>query len=230
VASSALARSVQVTIVEAEPVPFGRTLGADVGGWLTRRWRDAGVDLRTGTGVAAIRAGDAAPVAIELADGRLVEADDVLVAIGTVPRDELFHAAFAGLGDPGRGIPTDIDGRTPIDGVFAAGDVALVDRGNGTDARRLEHWTDAAGAAVRVAHAIAGATPPRSTTPYAWSDQFGIRLQVVGRTGDSLTRQVESLDADRMLVRYVDVAGTLRGVLGVGHPSDVARYRARLAA
>jgi len=230
VASTARARGVEVTIIEAESAPFTRTLGAQVGTWLTQRWASAGVRLHVDARVASIGTAPCGGAVVELADGTEIEADHVLVAIGTEPRDELFHAAFPGRGVAGRGVPTDGAGRTPVPGVWAAGDVALVDPGSGVAARRIEHWTDAAAAAIRVARGIAGMAAAAPTAPYAWSDQFDVRVQVVGHPGGELDGAIDVLDGDRLLVRYLDELGQLRGVVAVGHPADVARYRRELAA
>jgi NADPH-dependent 2,4-dienoyl-CoA reductase/sulfur reductase-like enzyme len=228
VASTARDAGVDVTIVEAAPVPFERTLGADAGNWLAQRWRAAGVDLRLGTGVAGIDRGATRAVALRLADGSTIEADDVLVAIGTVPNDELFHDAFAGVGPRGAGIPADRSGRTPIEGIWAAGDVACITRG--AAARRVEHWTDAALGAERVARSIVGAGDGRRSAPYAWSDQFGLRIQIAGDAGMPHAAEVDELGEDTLLVRYRDEDGQLRGVAGVGHPHVVAQCRHELAA
>lgn len=229
VASTARAAGIDVTVIEAEPIPFARSLGGDVGAWLAQRWRGAGVDLRLGNGVEAITGGADVSVRVELADGTSVDADDVLVAIGTVPRDELFHEAFAGVGFAGAGIPVDAAGRTPIPGIWAAGDVALVATGAGGGSRRVEHWTDASFAAIRVAHDVAGLAAPRATAPYAWSDQFGMRLQVVGHPAGSLTTELEEHAVDTLLARYLDGSGRLHGVAAIGRAADVARYRGELA-
>jgi len=231
VAASASERGAQVTLVEAAPIPFERTLGADAGIWLVDRWRRSGIELHIGTGVDEILDGDptTAPLVVRLADGRLLPADHVLVAIGTIPNDELFHAAFPGIGSLGAGTPTDQDGRTAVDGVYAVGDVALVARDQ-TGARRVEHWTDAATGAIRLAQLLAGRSPGPRPAPYAWSDQFGLRVQVVGDVDPSYAAIIDDAGAESLLVRYLDAHGVLRGVAAVGHPRDVARYRQQLTA
>jgi NADPH-dependent 2,4-dienoyl-CoA reductase/sulfur reductase-like enzyme len=231
VASTAHAQGVAVTMLEAATTPFERTLGRAVGGWLARRWRSVGIDLRVGAAVAGIVAGNGdAEAVVLLADGSRIAADHVLVAIGTVPNDELFHDAFAGIGSRMAGIPVDHAGRTPIPGIWAAGDVALVTAAGDPLARRTEHWTDAALAADRVARDIAGLDATERAAPYAWSDQFGVRVQVAGLAGAPLDARVEDAGDDTLLVHYLDAAGELRGVLGIGHPGYVARCRRDLVA
>ena len=229
VAGSAASMGIDVTLVEAAPVPFARTLGADAGLWLADRWRDAGIDVRLGIGVDAI-ADMPGGVRLTLASGDAIDAEHVLVAIGTIPNDELFHDAHPGHARPGAGVPVDPDGRTPVAGLHAIGDVALVTDPALATARRLEHWTDAATGALRLARLLAGAAPGPRPAPYAWSDQFGLRVQVTGDVDPAHLAQVDNVDEQRLLVRYVDEAGTVRGVTAVGHPDTVARYRARLAA
>ena len=99
VASTARALGVDVTLIEAAETPFVQTLGPAVGSLLARRWRDHGVDVRTGT--------------CEIPD-----ADVVLAGIGTEPAGD-----FLG----GGAIETDACGRTAIPNVYACGDVAAVE-------------------------------------------------------------------------------------------------------
>jgi NADPH-dependent 2,4-dienoyl-CoA reductase/sulfur reductase-like enzyme len=228
VAATAAARGAEVTVLEAEPIPFGRTLGEQVGGWLVERWHEAGVTVRTGSAVHTIEQGVEAPVSITLADGSSVLSDHVLVAIGTVADDALFHEAHPGLGTIGRGIPVDEDGRSQVDGVFAVGDVALV--GAGASARRVEHWTDAAAGAIRLARLLARQPLGTRPVPYAWSDQFGLRVQVAGLIAADLEAVVDDASPRSLLVRYLDPNGRVRGVAGVGHAATIARYRGELTA
>jgi NADPH-dependent 2,4-dienoyl-CoA reductase/sulfur reductase-like enzyme len=233
VASSARTLGVDVTLVEAEEVPFARTLGAEVGTWLARRWHAHGVDLHTGDGVVGATMGAPGPVLVELCSGATIAADHVLLAIGTVANDDLFHHAWPGHGAPGLGIPVDAVGRTPVARVFAVGDVALgAAAAPGSARRRVEHWTDAAASAQRLARTLAlgdhAAGPP--PVPYAWSDQFGARVQVAGRVEPGLRPSVEESTLDSLLVRYHDEHGDLRAIAAVGRADAVARYRSGRAA
>lgn len=99
VASTARTLGVDVTLVEAAAAPFAQTLGSEVGTLLAQRWRDHGVDVRTGT-------------------SEIPDADVVLAGIGTEPAGD-----FLG----GSAIDTDSCGRTSTPNVYACGDVASVD-------------------------------------------------------------------------------------------------------
>lgn len=89
VAGVAAGAGARVTVVEAGPVPLERQLGRRVGGLLAPWYDAAGVTLVTGVAVDQVLPGasegsqDGARVT--LADGRTLEADLVLVAVGARP-------------------------------------------------------------------------------------------------------------------------------------------------
>lgn len=209
VASTALDLGADVTIVEAEPIPLARVAGAEVGLHLAGRWRDAGVRLHLGARIDRFE-----PGRVVLAAGDVLPYDALLVAIGAEPASELLG---------GRGaIATDACGRTEHPGVYACGDVAAF------AGRRVEHWTSASGQAAAVASAILGSPEPYDETPYFWSDQFGLRLQMVGTaTG----RAHVELDGDpaSFRARFVGEAGETLGVLLANRPGEVAAARRELA-
>jgi NADPH-dependent 2,4-dienoyl-CoA reductase/sulfur reductase-like enzyme len=230
VASSARTRGLAVTVLEALPVPSARALGTELGGLTARLMTEAGVDLRTGVTVDGF--GDAGDrVAVVLADGTRAAADVGIVGVGGAPRLEWVDGVRAadGLacGPTGR-----VEGLT---GVWAVGDVAAwLDPRHG-DRLRHEHWTSAGEQAACVARDILGEPPPPPTVPYFWSDQFGMKIQLLGRPehADALL----PLHGDGMAGGAVrgTVAGMLAGdrlvaVAGFGAARYVVRYRALLRA
>ena len=71
------------------------------------------------------------------------------------------------------------------DGVVAAGDIARWQwrRDGGEELIRIEHWQVAAEAGVAAARSLLAGradAPAFAPVPYFWSDQYGIRLQVLG--------------------------------------------------
>ena len=87
VASTARALGVQVTVVEAQPVPLAGPLGAEMGAVCAELHADHGTRLLSGTGVARL-VGSNRVQAVELADGRRLPADVVVVGIGAAPNVE----------------------------------------------------------------------------------------------------------------------------------------------
>ncbi|KAA9156565.1 ferredoxin reductase [Amycolatopsis acidicola] len=229
VASAARARGMEVTVLEALEVPCARALGAEAGALCGRLLTEAGVDLRLG----ARLSGFADAATVELADGTRLMADVVLVGVGAAPAVDWL--AETGV-DAGAGLRCDERGRVlGMPATWAVGDVAAwADPLRGKHFR-YEHWTSVTDQAAMVAADIARVKPPAPAVPYVWSDQFGLKIQVLGRP--ELADEVVPLHGDGFTGGPVrgTVAGyfsgeRLVGVAGFGAPKPLARYRALVAA
>ncbi len=84
VASSARARGLDVTVLEAAPVPLERAVGAEMGRVCAALQTAHGVDLRLGTGVEGFD-GAQRVERVRLADGSTLAADVVVVGVGVAP-------------------------------------------------------------------------------------------------------------------------------------------------
>ena len=201
VASTAVAIGSRVTMVEALATPFERTLGPTLGRVLADRYRAHGVDVRVRTGVTGFGA-DAAGVvrSARLTGGGELRCDVALVGIGVEPAAELVPGPVAGV---------------PI---HACGDVT----------GGLGHWTSAAAEAIAVARRIVGLEPQPRQPAFFWSDQFGLRLQLVGRADATADVEVDGGGED-FLARFVDGEGNLVAALGANRSADIARLRRQLA-
>ena len=227
VASSARGLGVNVTIVEALPVPFAATLGPSVGRRLAALYRSHGVDLRLGQGMSGVTVRDGRAVSVELADGARVDCSTLLVAIGTRPSAGLVQGLLELA--PDGGVPTDALGATAAPGVHACGDVASPWRPELGGHRRLEHWTAASTGGAVVARAIMGRPSPPSPPPYFWSDQFGWRLQMVGHAAPGADAAIEEREGG-FVARYRDAAGEVTAALAVNRPSDLGALREEVRA
>jgi 3-phenylpropionate/trans-cinnamate dioxygenase ferredoxin reductase component len=229
VASTVLALGVAPTLIEAAPTPLVRAFGREIGTLLADRWRRSGVPVHTGARLAAVRTDqDGSVTALVLGDGRSIACDHVLVSIGVEPATALVTNQLAIAADGG--IETDACGRTSTPGVFACGDVASWHRQATGSGIRAENWTSAAQQAATVARAILGETSPMPDAPlYAWSDQFGLRLQHVS-TGVSWHEVTVEHGADDFAARYLDACGNLVGALVANRPRAVPGLRHELTA
>jgi hypothetical protein len=92
----------------------------------------------------------------------------------------------------------------------------------------------AAEAGVAAARAVmAGPTgaEPFTPIPYFWSDQFGIRFQVLGNPGGQ--DEVQLVDGSLEEGKFVALfgrAGRLRAAMAIGRPRRLMGYRALLEA
>jgi 3-phenylpropionate/trans-cinnamate dioxygenase ferredoxin reductase component len=220
-ATAAAARGSQVTVVEAGPAPLAAAIGAPLGAQTARWYAAAGVDLRVATAVESVQ-----PGGLALAGGGVVEADEVVTAVGVRPATGWLDGSGVRLEN---GVAVDAGLRTSRPGVFAVGDCAAFESRRFGRRLRFEHWDVALHAPEVVAANILGGDEAYDPVPYFWSEQFGRMVQYAGYHGG----------ADRMLWRGDPVeptwaacwlaAGRLVGVLTVDRPRDLNQAKRLIA-
>jgi 3-phenylpropionate/trans-cinnamate dioxygenase ferredoxin reductase component len=114
--------------------------------------------------------------AVELADGGIVAADLVLVAVGGRANDELAEEAGLACQD---GIIVDDHARAAPD-IYAIGDCARFPSRRYGRMVRLESVQNANDQARAAAAAIAGKPEAYDPVPWFWSDQYEVKLQIAG--------------------------------------------------
>ncbi|MEV7181563.1 FAD-dependent oxidoreductase [Kitasatospora sp. NPDC093679] len=168
-----------VTVVEAGPAPLPGALPAELGALMARWYADAGVDLRCGTGVAAVE-----PAGLLLADGSRIDADHVVVGIGARPATRWLAGSGVAL-DAAGAVLVDERLRTGAPGVWAAGDcTSYPSRRSGTRLT-VQHWDHALQSGAAAAASLLGSETPYDPVPYFWSEQFGRMVQYAGRHADA---------------------------------------------
>lgn len=230
-AASFRSRGVEVVLVEPQPTPLAAALGEAVGRLVGRMHRDEGVDLRCGVGLSSLQADNGAVTGATLADGSSVSADLVVIGVGSAPVTEWLADSGIPLAEPqaGGGVLADEMGRTAVDGVWAVGDVAAWRHDNGRHTR-VEHWTNAGEQATLLATALLGGEiPAAARVPYVWSDQYDVKIQVLGTPAGADEIRVVEDDGRKFLAHYFD-GGVLTAVVGGGRTGKVMKMRAELAA
>ncbi len=236
VASTCAGLGCRVTVLETMEIPLSNVLGPLIGAHCGSLYEANGVDLRTGHGVAGIYRAQGSPGAhgliVETDDGESLEADVVVVGIGVVPSVDWLEGSGLILEN---GVVCD-DRLFAADGIVAAGDVARwAWRHDGTEEQiRIEHWQVTAEAGLAAGRAlVAGRRHAASFTPvpYFWSDQFGIRFQVLGNPGgDDEVEVVSGAFEEGKFVALFGRAGRLRAVMAIGRPRQLMGYRPLLEA
>ena len=129
-----------------------------------------------------------------------VPADLIIVAIGAEPNTEL--ACACGLGTS-EGIPTDALMRTTHPRVSAIGEVSLHKQPHLNQVIRIESISEANDTATTLARRLLGNTEPFEATPWFWSDQGELKLQIAGRCSrnDDETSLVDS-QTERVVIRH----------------------------
>jgi 3-phenylpropionate/trans-cinnamate dioxygenase ferredoxin reductase subunit len=181
-AASARKLGVDVTLVDIAPLPMPG-LGPTIGEHCAQMHRDHGVDLRLGTGIAALHGDGAGHVeAIELSDGTRIDAQVVVIALGAIPNTEWLDGSGLTL-QPGVLCDPTLQA-VGAEGVFAAGDIAAWPHPLAPDApTRIEHWTNAAEQGTLAGrNAVCDPAERKADTgvPMFWSDQYDVKIQAVG--------------------------------------------------
>jgi 3-phenylpropionate/trans-cinnamate dioxygenase ferredoxin reductase subunit len=218
--------------VAAEPLE--RVLGQAVG----RIYRDLhtqnGATLLMNTGVAAFQ-GHRAVEALLTTDGRQVNADLVVIAVGATPCTELAEAAGLAVED---GIVTDEYLGTSAPDVYAAGDVANAWHPLYGTHLRIEHWANALNQGLAAGVTMCGSPSPYERVPYFFSDQYDLGMEYSGHAagwdqvvlrGDRETRKFiaywlrDGLVVAAMNANVWDVTEPLQQLIRQRGPIDPAR-------
>lgn len=196
VAASCRSIGLQVTLIEKATSPMLGALGKE----LAPRWaalhRQHGVDVRTGVGVDKF-VGNGQVKAVGLSDGSQVPADVVVIGLGVNPATDWLNGSGLKVDD---GVVCDATGAVAGGAdVVAAGDVArwwhpLYERH-----LRVEHWDHAGrqgAAAARTLLAGPKRAEPYQDIPYFWSDQYDVKVQMLGVATDYDALEIVEGDPD----------------------------------
>lgn len=251
VAATARRMGAEVTVVEPLDVPLGRVLGPVAGGACELMHREEGVRFHLRTVIEAVDVGsagpagegaagvDPGPLRCHLSNGHLLEVDALLVGIGAAPSVAWLDGS--GLEAGSDGVRCD-ELLVAAPGVVVAGDLARWPAPGPRALRdpaetiRVEHRTNAAEQGEVAARSLladlgwiaAGADdePPAYAVPYVWSDQYKVKIQVLGlpRPDDEVII-VEGDPAERRFLALHGRGGRLAGVVGFARPRHVMSLR-----
>ena len=176
VAAVARRKGRQVTVLEAAERLMARVVPPHLSQFYLDLHRGQGVEVVLAATVAGLIGADGRIAAVRTGDGREFPADLVLVGIGVIANAELAQAA--GL-DVAGGIVVDACSRTADPAIVAAGDCSVRRLADGS-LRRLESVQNAMEQAKSAAVALLGRERPFTATPWFWSDQYDVKLQMAG--------------------------------------------------
>ena len=173
-AAVAAKKGMQVTLVEMAERILQRVAAPQTSEFFRALHSSHGVDIREGVGLDTLL-GDGKVTGARLTDGSELEVDLVIVGVGIAPATGLAEAAGLEIDN---GIRTDSRGRTSAPHVWAAGDCASFPF---QGARiRLESVPNAIDQAEIVAQNMMGGDMEYVATPWFWSDQYDVKLQIAG--------------------------------------------------
>jgi len=232
VAASCRTLGLEVTMVEALPMPLERVLGSEMGAVCAALHVEHGVDLRLDTGVESFETipsddGRRRVTGVALTDGTTVAAEVVVVGIGVALNTSWLEGSGLTLDD---GVVCD-ETLLAAPGVVAAGDIARYPSTRFGGLLRVEHWEHAiqggeAAARRLLADARGEAPVPFDPVPWFWSDQYDRKIQLAGRPAptDEVRVVHGSTDEFRFVALY-GRDGALSAVLGMNRPRHVIQLR-----
>ena len=173
-AAVAAKRGLKVTLVEMADRILQRVACAETSDYFRALHQSHGVTLLEGVGLSSLTGTDHVTAAI-LSNGTTLDIDFALVGVGIQPNTQLADAAGLTLNN---GIETNALGQTSQSKIWAAGDCASFPYQG--ERIRLESVPNAIDQAEVVAANMLGAQKAYHATPWFWSDQYDVKLQIAG--------------------------------------------------
>lgn len=229
VAATARRLGCEVSVVLADDRIMSRAVSPFVSSRFHALHQSHGIDISTqAMPVAFLDDGTGRVGGVQLADGRVLPAQVVVVGVGAQPRTEL--AEQLGL-DVRGGIVVDGHALTSDGVTVAAGDCTVWPAdGTGHGAARFESVNAATEQAKVAAATIVGRPQPWTSAPWFWSDQFDFKLQVAGivpATATTLLRRETASTAATVLHYETD---RLVAVECINRPADFLAAKSAIAA
>jgi 3-phenylpropionate/trans-cinnamate dioxygenase ferredoxin reductase subunit len=228
-ASVAVALGAQVTVVEAMPRVLARVTARHMSEFYESVHRDHGVRILTGASVVAASTNERTweVTSVRLGSGEVLETDVLVVGIGLIPNTEM--AEEAGLLVDG-GIVVDESCRTSDPRIFAAGDCTMhPSPQHGGDLIRVESVSNAVEQGRVAAREMAGKAAVHNSVPWFWSDQYDLKLHMVGRSTDYDQIVQRGSAEEKSFTTFYLAAGRLIGADSVNRPADFAWARRLVA-
>jgi 3-phenylpropionate/trans-cinnamate dioxygenase ferredoxin reductase component len=215
VAAVAAGAGKKVTVLEMGERVLQRVATPALSGFYHELHSSHGVDIRVGAAVSGFT-GNGRVEAVRCGD-RDIEADIVIIGIGIVPNVELAAAAGLTCDD---GIVVDEYCRTSAAGIYAAGDCTNHPSPQLGRRMRLESVPNALDQARVAAANLLGGNDIHDAVPWFWSDQYDLKLQMVGFAADGDRHILRGSMAARKFAVFHLAGDRLVAVDAVNQPRD----------
>jgi 3-phenylpropionate/trans-cinnamate dioxygenase ferredoxin reductase component len=223
VAATCREAGLDVTVLEAADRVMNRVVSPEVSRFYEAEHARHGVKIVCGARIDRLVASPLSPpgtervAAVRLADGNDVPADFVLIAIGVEATDSV--ARDAGLACD-NGILVDEFCQTSDPHIWAAGDCARHPSPHYRKLVRLESVDNAFEQGTSAALNMLGLTTVHDKVPWFWSDQFDLKMVIVGLAGGHDEVILRGDPASRAFSVCYLAAGELVAVECINHTKD----------
>lgn len=216
IAAAARKKGKQVTVLEAADRLMARVVSPLISQFYLDLHSGHGVDIVLGAKVTELVGNNGHIAAVRTADGREFPAGLLIVGIGVIANVELAQAA--GLEVDG-GIVVDACSRTADPAIVAAGDCTMRRLEDGR-LLRLESVQNATEQAKSAAFALLGKERPFTAAPWFWSDQYDIKLQMIGLTAGFDQVALRGKPEERKFSVFYYRDGKLLAIDSINQPAD----------
>jgi NADPH-dependent 2,4-dienoyl-CoA reductase/sulfur reductase-like enzyme len=198
-----------VTMLIPEDGIGARVFPADLSQFLVNYYREQGVAVRTGEGLATLTH-SAGKVIVQTTKGGEIPVDVIVAGLGILPNVDLAEQAGVRTEN---GVLVDELLRTSVHDIYAAGDVAsFFNPALGTHIR-VEHEDNATSMGAAAGRSMAGHGTPYTHLPFFYSDLFQLGYEAVGELDPRLDVAAAWQEPFREGVVYYRKNGRVRGVL-----------------
>ena len=199
----------EVVMLVPEDGVGARVYPADLSRSLNDYYREQGVDLRTGEGLASLtpRGGK---VIVRTTGGQDIPVDVVVAGLGITPNVDVAEQAGVHVDN---GIVVDELLRSDVPDIYAAGDVANFFSHALGNRVRVEHEDNANTMGAAAGRSMAGHGEPYHHLPFFYSDLFERGYEAVGELDARLESFTDWKDPFKEGVIYYLKGGRVRGVL-----------------
>ena len=217
-AASARALGAEATVIELQPRLLARVAHEVLSRFIHDYHRARGVVFHLAAGVAGLEGEGGRVAAVRLADGRAIACDVVLLGVGAVPNQELAEAA--GL-ECESGVKVDAAARTSDPAIYAIGDCTQRPLPLYGCNGRLESVPNALEQAKQAVAHLCETPPPAPETPWFWSDQYDLKLQIAGLPIDATRTLVRGEPSTaRFAVFHLNAADQIQAVEAINAPPE----------
>jgi len=199
----------EVTMLIPEDGIGARVFPADLSHFLVDYYREQGVDVRTGEGLATLTP-SAGKVVVKTTKGNEIPVDVIVAGLGILPNVDIAEQAGVRAEN---GIIVDELLRTNVPDVYAAGDVANFYNPQLGTRMRVEHEDNANSMGAAAGRSMAGKGAPYTHLPFFYSDLFQLGYEAVGELDPRLQTEIDWKEPFREGVVYYLKDGRVRGVL-----------------
>lgn len=170
----------ETTLIEAMERVLARVTDAQISDFYQRLHTAEGVNIKLNTGVEGFNFTNKV-TGVKLTDGSECAADIVVVGIGILPNVEIAEAAGLEINN---GIVVNEFAQTSDPDIYAGGDCTYHPNALLKKSLRLESVQNAIEQGKAAAAHLLGAPKAYAEIPWFWSDQYDVKLQTVGLSGD----------------------------------------------